>query len=279
MKTWEINIWLICVTNITDDATKKTIVRNFCSRDSELRVVIATVAFGMGINCPDASQVIHFRSPSSLLNYAQEAGRCGRNGNKAEAKLYFSSKEFGICSSKFNRKKSKYQTEICDLEKMKSYVTNTSKCRRYMLLDYLDGESDAKKEMQKFQIVRHSCCDICASRCDCEDCLLNEAMNSMEIQESTGSPSPESTIKCFTSEQKVILESKLLHLRASLSEDACLLSADHSFGFTVNVVQQIVENCDTLTTEEDILEKADIWNANLAQEVLAILKDVAKLKK
>ena len=81
-----------------------------------------------------------------------------------------------------------------------------------MLLDYLDGESDAKKETQNLQIVRHSCCGICASSCDCEDCLLNEAMNSMEIQESTGSPLPESTIKCFTSEQKMILESKLLHL-------------------------------------------------------------------
>ena len=107
-------------TNITDDTSKKYIISQFCSPQSRLRVVIATVAFGMDINCPDVSQVI--RSPCSLLNYAQESGRCGRDGTQAVAKLYYSNKEFGICSSKFNRKTTKYQSEICDLLKMKLYV-------------------------------------------------------------------------------------------------------------------------------------------------------------
>ena len=62
----------------------------FCSPQSRLRVVIATVAFGIGINYPDVSQVIHLRSPCSLLNYAQESGRCGRDGRQAVAKLYYS---------------------------------------------------------------------------------------------------------------------------------------------------------------------------------------------
>ena len=88
-------------------------------------MIIATVAFGMGINCRDVSQVIHFRSRCSLLNYAQESGRDGR---QAVAKLYYSNREFGICSSKFNRKPTKYQSEICDLLKMKSYVSNESEC-------------------------------------------------------------------------------------------------------------------------------------------------------
>ena len=109
-------------TSITDDTFKKYIISQFCSPQSRLRVVIATVAFGMGINCPDVSQVIHFRSPCSLLNYAQESGRCGRDGRQAVAKLYHSNTEFGICSSKFNKKPTKYQSEICDLLKMKSYV-------------------------------------------------------------------------------------------------------------------------------------------------------------
>ena len=107
-------------TNITDDTSKKYIISQFCSPQIRLRVVIATVAFGIDINCPDVSQVI--RSPCSLLNYAQESGRCGRDGTQAVAKLYFSNKEFGICSSKFNRKTTKYQSEICDLLKMKLYV-------------------------------------------------------------------------------------------------------------------------------------------------------------
>ena len=77
-------------TNITDNISKKSIVTQFCNSQSELRVVIATVAFGMGINCPDVYKVIHFRSPCTLLNYGQEAGRCGRDGRQAQAKLFYS---------------------------------------------------------------------------------------------------------------------------------------------------------------------------------------------
>ena len=99
-------------------------------------MVIATVAFGMGINCPDISQVIHLRSPCSLLNYAQESGRCGRDGRQAVAKLYYSNREFGICSSKSNRKTTKCQSEICDVLKMKSYVSNKSECPLLLLSHY-----------------------------------------------------------------------------------------------------------------------------------------------
>ena len=99
-------------------------------------MLIATVAFGMGINCPDVSEAIHLRSPCSLLNYAQESGRCGRDGRQAVAKLYYSNREFRISSSKSNRKTTKYQSEICDFLKMGSYVSNKSECHLLLLLHY-----------------------------------------------------------------------------------------------------------------------------------------------
>ena len=115
-------------------------------------MVTAIVAFGMGINrginCPDFSQVIHLRSPCSLLNYAQESGRRGRDGRQAVAKLYHSNGEFGVCSSKFNRKTTKYRSEICDLLKMKSYVSKKSECHLILLLHYFDGEADAKQALE-----------------------------------------------------------------------------------------------------------------------------------
>lgn len=266
-------------TNVTDDATKKAIVSQFCSLESELRVVIATVAFGMGINCPDVVKIIHYRAPSNLLNYGQESGRCGRDGTQAVAQLYYSNKEFGVCSSKFNKKKSKYQSEICDLEKMKCYVTNTSECRRFLLLSYFDGEDDAKKEIQSQETIKHNCCDICASTCECEDCLLMEAMDAMEIDkydENSVFPQVESECHKFNIEQKKVIEKQLVDLRESISQNACLLSADHSLGFTTQVVKQIVESCDSMITVEHVLDKADIWDATLAQKVLDILENVAK---
>ena len=263
-------------TNITDNISKKSIVTQFCNSQSELRVVIATVAFGMGINCPDVCKVIHFRSPCTLLNYGQEAGRCGRDGRQAQAKLFYSNKEFGICLSKFNKKQSKYQSEICELQKMKMYASNTAQCRRVLLLSYLDGEADAKREIENSKVTRHNCCDICASTCECEDCILLEAMDSMEIEEEVSTVIPGSGYRRFTNKQKKVIKTQLIHLRASLSEDACLLSPDHTLGFTTHVINQIVENCESLNTEEDVFENVDVWNASLAQEILTILSNVEK---
>ena len=261
-------------TNITDEITKKSIVTQFCSLASELRVVIATVAFGMGINCPDVCKVIHFRSPCTLLNYGQEAGRCGRDGRQAQAKLFYSNKEFGICLSKFNKKKFKYQSENCELQKMKLYATNTTECRRVLLLNYLDGEADAKREIENSNLAKHNCCDICASACECEDCLPIEAMDLMEIEEDASTGIPKSRCFRFTDEQKQVIKTQLIHLRASLSEDACLLSPDHSLGFTTHVINQIVEKCESLKTEEDIFEQVDVWNPSLSQKILTILANV-----
>ena len=260
-------------TNITDDTSKKYIISQFCSPQSRLRVVIATVAFGMGINCPDVSQVIHFRSPCSLLNYAQESGRCGRDGRQAVAKLYYSNTEFGICSSKFNRKPTKYQSEICDLLKMKSYVSNKSECRRLLLLRYFDGEADAKQEIESMSIPNHNCCDVCRNVCNCEECLLIEAMDSVEVDDKqmTDQP-PETEKRVLSGYQRKCVEKQLLQLRASLLNTTSLLSPDHSTGFTSNAVKQVVENCETIFTAEDVLQKTDVLDPILAQNIIDIVE-------
>ena len=65
---------------------------------------------------------------------------------------------------------------------MKLYATNTAECRRVLLLNYLDGEADPKREIENSNVAKHNCCDICASACECEDCLPIEAMDLMEIK-------------------------------------------------------------------------------------------------
>ena len=69
---------------------KEHIVSAFAESDSALRVVISTIAFGMGINCPNIREVIHWGCSSDLDMYVQESGRGGRDGEVCEAVLYYS---------------------------------------------------------------------------------------------------------------------------------------------------------------------------------------------
>ena len=71
-------------TSLWEDQKKK-IVENFSKKDSILRIVIATVALGMGVNFPDVDIVVHVGCPQSCLTYWQEVGRCARDGRPGYA--------------------------------------------------------------------------------------------------------------------------------------------------------------------------------------------------
>lgn len=72
-------------TSGTDDSIKSSIVKNFKDPDRPLRLVIATIAFGLEIDCNYVREVIHVGPPDE--SYVQHIGRCGRDGKDAQAVL------------------------------------------------------------------------------------------------------------------------------------------------------------------------------------------------
>ena len=133
----------------TDPIVKDVVLQNF-SRSSSLRVVIATVAFGMGIDCPDVRQIIHVGAPEDIESYIQETGRAGRDGLQSIAVLLLV------------KGQSRHYVDV----NMKSYIRNEVTCRREMLFGHFEGHiSNAAN--------RCLCCDICLKLCKCESCKTN----------------------------------------------------------------------------------------------------------
>jgi ATP-dependent DNA helicase RecQ len=118
---------------------------------SELQVVVATSAFGMGVDLPDIRQVVHCHAPGSLEAYYQEAGRAGRDGQPAECLLLWSPADrdlqsFFIEQSSPGADSEPKQNAYARLAQMLSYAQLRS-CRHARIGDYF-GEQGVPRRCQ-----------------------------------------------------------------------------------------------------------------------------------
>lgn len=108
--------------------------------NEDLDIIVATIAFGMGIDKPDVRFVVHYDVPKSLEGYYQETGRSGRDGLEGICLMFYSHNDLNKLE-KFNKDKSVQERENARvlLQEMEFYAESPV-CRRRQLLHYFGEE-------------------------------------------------------------------------------------------------------------------------------------------
>ncbi|XP_062603504.1 ATP-dependent DNA helicase RecQ-like [Saccostrea cucullata] len=156
----------------TLDENKSQIIKVLGEEKSNVRIIFATTALGMGIDVVNCTSMIIFGPPRSVVDLVQMIGRVGRCGSQSVAIIMFNSYQLGHC-----------EKEVKEFLECKS-------CRRKKLLESFLCES----EMSKVEVGTHICCDICADLCTCKKCkfldlehLLNNSSKASALSQCSDS--------------------------------------------------------------------------------------------
>lgn len=160
---------IICDTYHAGMTTKNRNLSQENWKKSQIKIIIATIAFGMGVDKNDVRYIIHFNMPSSIENYYQEIGRGGRDGIDCDCYLYYSYQDKVIMEKMLRQNKQGIKNEkyinyqITKLNTMINYCENITDCRHCQISNYL---GDKMKEN-------------CLKKCN--NCLNNANISKLDI--------------------------------------------------------------------------------------------------
>ncbi|XP_063962164.1 uncharacterized protein LOC135155823 [Lytechinus pictus] len=238
----------------TEDCRKEEVLKSFGDENGSIRVLFATMAFGMGVNCRGVRRVYHLGPPEDIEDYVQESGRVGRDGEDSHAVL--------ILFKGWNR---------CKVSpKMKEYVKNEEICRRKFLMETFEED-----DRTSCKIIPHSCCDICAQKCECR---VDDAHTiPFKYCDTVQSQSQHmTTCRDVSDEEREVLLDQLLLLRGEVlarvsGAGYTLAGADVTSGIPISEVEALVKNCDKIDSLSTLCNRFSFFGHE--EEIWIVLED------
>ena len=132
----------------TDKDSQERIANNIVDPSSSLRCLVATVAFGLGINLPDVEEVIHWGPTGDIMSFWQEVGRCARDGRQGRGTLFL-----------YPRSVDKRRVDET-MRKLLSNVKHSEVCFRKGILEHL-YLPEMDRAMFDKALQNQRCCCVC----------------------------------------------------------------------------------------------------------------------